>query len=365
MKYVYVFLLIFAVSLSAFFAWPTPHRYDHMRLENGDHPVRISRISGQAEMLYPEGWVLVDTGNPFFSSEDLPFSELLSVRAQFNFLDPVDPGSFECQFYNASLWIAKELTVRIHIEKENDQQTMRAIRIAGKPCLPMNFCIFKASTGGFIPHANDKWTFEIIHARGRKARIHSEESSALAMINLKYRQDLQDPNSIKTAPDLDRIEEYLLRLESPASNVQTNPETTKSQIPPSDKTAPDSDRRSEYFERLKRKPLQKMYGNLNAQIVVDSGYLIIFGHKETWKDCTMDVGRNRDELMKHIFSVEKINLEPGLETRYKVSELISEDGGSFDIDTHPSSMVYVGIRCPGSEGVPETNGGIWGLVIPQ
>jgi len=32
--------------------WPTLYRYDHL----GNYPVRINRVTGDAEMLRPEGW---------------------------------------------------------------------------------------------------------------------------------------------------------------------------------------------------------------------------------------------------------------------------------------------------------------------
>lgn len=46
-----------AVVLFACFGWPTPYRYDRMSVHGGiSYPVRISRITGEAQYLTPIGW---------------------------------------------------------------------------------------------------------------------------------------------------------------------------------------------------------------------------------------------------------------------------------------------------------------------
>lgn len=47
-----VLLAVAALAALAYFVWPTPWRYDRIR----ELPVRIHRITGDAEMLTPSGW---------------------------------------------------------------------------------------------------------------------------------------------------------------------------------------------------------------------------------------------------------------------------------------------------------------------
>lgn len=55
-------LVVFAL-VSAFltWVWPTWYRWDHMTVDGNVVPVRIHRLSGEADMLLPdEGWVPVE-----------------------------------------------------------------------------------------------------------------------------------------------------------------------------------------------------------------------------------------------------------------------------------------------------------------
>ncbi len=49
---------IASVVLAAFAwaVWPTLYRYDHMHSGSREWPVRINRFSGEADMLFPDGW---------------------------------------------------------------------------------------------------------------------------------------------------------------------------------------------------------------------------------------------------------------------------------------------------------------------
>jgi hypothetical protein len=59
-------LLVIAILalLTAFtfaYVWPTLYRYDHLTSEGNTYPVRINRVTGDADMLVPdEGWVPVE-----------------------------------------------------------------------------------------------------------------------------------------------------------------------------------------------------------------------------------------------------------------------------------------------------------------
>jgi len=54
---VWLVVLAFAWAI-AVYVWPTRYRYDHVLTDNEDYPVRIDRLTGDAEMLTPDdGWV--------------------------------------------------------------------------------------------------------------------------------------------------------------------------------------------------------------------------------------------------------------------------------------------------------------------
>jgi len=56
-------LIVLALLVAlATFVWPTRFRYDHMTVDGNVVPVRIDRLSGDADMLLPdEGWVPVES----------------------------------------------------------------------------------------------------------------------------------------------------------------------------------------------------------------------------------------------------------------------------------------------------------------
>jgi hypothetical protein len=55
-------IVIAIVGLFLLYVWPTRFRYDHMTVDGNLVPVRIDRISGDADMLVPDdGWVPVES----------------------------------------------------------------------------------------------------------------------------------------------------------------------------------------------------------------------------------------------------------------------------------------------------------------
>jgi hypothetical protein len=53
------------------YVWPTRYRYDHVVTENEDYPVRIDRLTGEADMLTPDdGWVPMGEGGGSPSTGD-------------------------------------------------------------------------------------------------------------------------------------------------------------------------------------------------------------------------------------------------------------------------------------------------------
>lgn len=49
-------IAVLVVGLFAWFIWPTRYRYDHAKFGPMDVPIRIDRLSGRTEALYPYGW---------------------------------------------------------------------------------------------------------------------------------------------------------------------------------------------------------------------------------------------------------------------------------------------------------------------
>jgi hypothetical protein len=52
-------LLLFLAVVAAFLAygWPSLYRYDHISIDGDVYPVRIHRVTGDADMLTSDGWV--------------------------------------------------------------------------------------------------------------------------------------------------------------------------------------------------------------------------------------------------------------------------------------------------------------------
>ena len=54
-------ILALLAAAYAAYVWPTMYRYDHLTTEGNTYPVRINRITGDADMLVPdEGWLPVE-----------------------------------------------------------------------------------------------------------------------------------------------------------------------------------------------------------------------------------------------------------------------------------------------------------------
>ncbi len=66
-------LIVALIVVLAAFVWPTPYHYASYRTV----PVRISRISGRAEILTPNGWHLMMAAAPRHSPDN-PFADLVT-----------------------------------------------------------------------------------------------------------------------------------------------------------------------------------------------------------------------------------------------------------------------------------------------
>lgn len=75
LRAVLIRLVLLALALGfALYVWPTRYRYDHLNSEGSTYPVRIDRITGDADMLVPDqGWVPVE-GDSGSGNEGVPTS---------------------------------------------------------------------------------------------------------------------------------------------------------------------------------------------------------------------------------------------------------------------------------------------------
>lgn len=56
-----VLVVLAVVAAFVLYVWPTRFRYDHMTVDGNLVPVRIDRVTGDADMLVPDdGWVPVE-----------------------------------------------------------------------------------------------------------------------------------------------------------------------------------------------------------------------------------------------------------------------------------------------------------------
>ncbi|MBI5168584.1 MAG: hypothetical protein HZA61_03760 [Candidatus Eisenbacteria bacterium] len=61
------------LGVFAAYVWPTPYRYDHMTVDGNIVPVRIHRVTGEADMLVPDdGWIPVEAPQDGSSAEPTP-----------------------------------------------------------------------------------------------------------------------------------------------------------------------------------------------------------------------------------------------------------------------------------------------------
>ncbi len=68
--------IILVALLFGWFVWPTPHRYDQIGWGQSSFPVRIDRLTGDAEWLMPsKGWI------PFEPDEEVLRQEAKEISA--------------------------------------------------------------------------------------------------------------------------------------------------------------------------------------------------------------------------------------------------------------------------------------------
>ena len=54
-RFITILLLVAAIPF-AIYVWPTKYAYDHIKLGDSQFPVRIHRLTSEADFLTPAGW---------------------------------------------------------------------------------------------------------------------------------------------------------------------------------------------------------------------------------------------------------------------------------------------------------------------
>jgi hypothetical protein len=161
----FVSLLLFvAVFALAWLIWPTPYRYDHMREDDEDHPVRTNRVTGRVEILADNGWEpLGDSGQTIPPSFDLPTVDLSDLTGS----SALQSGILRCNIYNGSHWSLNEITVLVEIkDKEGAAVFSRRYRMFGTS-RPLSNTEFSSDTG-ITWEPGWTWTWSIVSASGQK-----------------------------------------------------------------------------------------------------------------------------------------------------------------------------------------------------
>lgn len=55
LRFITILILVAAVPF-AVYVWPTKYAYDHLKVGESDFPVRIHRVTSDADYLTPVGW---------------------------------------------------------------------------------------------------------------------------------------------------------------------------------------------------------------------------------------------------------------------------------------------------------------------
>lgn len=99
--------------LLGWFVWPTPYRYDVLKRGDNSLPVRINRLTGNAEVLSSQGWTLLGADKTDKSKlKPLSQDELAKLEINLN-IDKT--GYFKGKIYNGNNFIVKNVVVTVSV----------------------------------------------------------------------------------------------------------------------------------------------------------------------------------------------------------------------------------------------------------
>lgn len=158
-----------AVIVFALLVWPTLYHFDRMDLGPGQSfPVRINRITGSTEILYPSGWrAPSQEPNRTEPARDLTADELQKLDGRAS-LDRF--GKLEFDLYNGTDLYVKEVTVEVVVQDEHRKEVLRRLyRISPMfgPALPLRSRTVETYLG-FVLAPNQHWNWRLIAAKGTK-----------------------------------------------------------------------------------------------------------------------------------------------------------------------------------------------------
>jgi hypothetical protein len=158
--------------------WPTLYRYDHMDLGEGRSlPVRQNRVTGETEILYPNGWKITSHSEASHqTNRDLTPEEISKVTVTPE-LEGVGGSSgwssIKANTYNGLSELAVyEITIQVTVLDPNGQSIVdaRPYRMMGEfgsVASPLRSTWFNVPLG-FIIHSKDKWSWRLVGAKGRQ-----------------------------------------------------------------------------------------------------------------------------------------------------------------------------------------------------
>ncbi|MHB1157760.1 MAG: hypothetical protein ACYC26_13115 [Phycisphaerales bacterium] len=177
MKYAYLLiatlLSVIILLVLGYFVWPTPYRYDHINLHGTVRPVRQSRFSGEAEILYLSGWRLAgNNDSKSIQSVELPVDEVAKLSGNAEFVGE----SLYCHIYNGSAYQINEVVVHITVRnpidlldpRPEDSKTLvsRDYRLTNAyPTKSLTTGLFNQDVG-FSPVQGQVWTWAVQSAKG-------------------------------------------------------------------------------------------------------------------------------------------------------------------------------------------------------
>lgn len=173
-------------GLFGWFVWPTKYRYDRLRIEGSELPVRIHRVTGEADYLSPigDGWIKNEkptavTAPP--AAVDLgkltPYQ--LTGKAGI-FLDDIS-----VDLYNSTAHTVQQITVQIEVKNlDGNVAIFRQYNLTGQ-CPPLTSSTFRGRLG-FTPASNQKWSWTIVNARGHKSK-QTEQEEAAAFVDNEFK----------------------------------------------------------------------------------------------------------------------------------------------------------------------------------
>jgi hypothetical protein len=151
----------------AFFVWPTRYRYDRLKTSDFESPVRIDRLTGKTEILYPAGWHVAggEQGKPAPEPQELPTEEIAKLMGQ---AEITSIGYVELHLYNGTDWTISEATVLVEVlDAKGNRVISRPYRLRPKygNSEPQSSTEFEASLG-FSLTAGQTWRYSITSAKG-------------------------------------------------------------------------------------------------------------------------------------------------------------------------------------------------------